>query len=92
TAQYEALLWSKPNNPDIIDPSVFDIVRGSLGSGTLSSLFSIDGNALTVLSGKVAFSADYPTQIVLIGTSPTLTPSALQFSLTAKVQLQNIGQ
>ncbi len=79
-------------NRSTVVPDGFTIARGSVASGGLDSLYTVDANPLVLRPGLVPIQGDYPAQIVLVGTSRTATPSSLRFLLTSKAQLLGIGQ
>jgi hypothetical protein len=76
----------------VVLPSTVSLFRGVLYSGSLSSLFFTDGNVLEVLTGPTLNNTEAPVQVVVTGTSPTLTPTSLTFTVTAKVDTAGTAQ
>jgi len=78
--------------PTVVLPISYSLFRGVLFSGTLSSLFYTDGNFLEVLTGPTLNNTEAPVQVIVTGTSPTLTPASLTFTVTGKVDTPGIDQ
>lgn len=68
-------------------PDGFTVVRGQLVSGGLSDLFYSDDLRLYVRNGATLNTSEPPVWLVITGTSLTVTPSALKFTLEAKVDI-----
>ena len=78
--------------PHVVLPTTYSLFRGVLFSGSLSSLFFADSNVLEVLTGPTLNNTEAAVQVVVTGTSPTLTPTSLKFTVTAKVNTPGTAQ
>ncbi|MGI8923112.1 MAG: hypothetical protein ACR2HJ_03570 [Fimbriimonadales bacterium] len=80
-------LWIRQNS--IIPPVSFDMLRGSVVSGNLSSLLSSDDNRLVMRPGAVFSNAEPPIQIRLNGISPQASPPMLSFQMESSASIGN---
>ena len=78
--------------PHVVLPSTYSLFRGLLKSGSLGSLFFADGSVLQVLTGPTLNTKEAAIQVVVTGTSPTLTPTSLSFTVTAKTNTPGPSQ
>ena len=78
--------------PEVVLPDSFSLFRGILTGGGLSDLFASDDSWMTVLPGITLNQAERQVQLVIVGTSPTETPTELRFRLEAHAEINNIGQ
>lgn len=78
--------------PNIISPSVETIERGGSISGNLASYTSDDTDRRIFKPGSVLVSTQRPVSVVLTGTLPFATPSALKIQFTSHSQLPNINE
>jgi len=88
--QTHAALWTHINTT--FNPSSFTLFRGSVVSGTLSSLFSSDDDHLALRPGAVFSTAEPPIQVILEGTSPEPSPPVLSFLLESHASISNAVQ
>ena len=75
-----------------ITPDSFSLFRGMLTGGGLSDLFASEDSWMTVLPGITLNQAERQVQLVIVGTSPTETPSELRIRVEAHAEINNIGQ
>ncbi|MHB8637884.1 MAG: Kelch repeat-containing protein [Fimbriimonadaceae bacterium] len=78
--------------PHVVLPSTYSLFRGIQSSGGLSSLFFADSNVVGVQTGPTLVSSEAPVQVVVTGTSPTLSPTSLKFTTTAKLNTPGTSQ
>lgn len=71
-------------------PDNFTIVRGKLISGLLEDLFESDDSRLVVGPWQVFNRSEWSIQVEVKGTSPTASPSRLEFILESSVSVRNI--
>lgn len=92
TWTYEIVANNATAPAQIVHAGSFSMTRGNRVSGGLTDLAFSDDSRLVAQAGTVPFLSDYPVQIVILGASPTATPSRLRFRVEAQVQYQAIGQ
>ncbi|MCH7905482.1 MAG: hypothetical protein IH944_13080 [Armatimonadetes bacterium] len=76
----------------LVLPDSFSLFRGILTGGGLSDLLASDDSWMTVLPGITLNQAERQVQLIVVGTSPTETPSELRFRVEAHAEINNIGQ
>lgn len=88
----EAFILTRPklNEPVPFQASAFQIVRGRIVSGGLSSLWQQDGDYLVIRSGVVVNASDPPIQVVIDGVCPNATPARLHALRTVSVTSPNL--
>ncbi|MHB8636140.1 MAG: hypothetical protein ACYC96_06685 [Fimbriimonadaceae bacterium] len=77
---------------DVELPASYSIYRGIYLGGTLSSLFSVDGDYLKVQTGPTLTSSEAPVSVIVNGTSTISAPADLRLSLTAHVNTPGLTQ
>lgn len=92
TWTYEIIADNATAPAQIVHAGSFSMARGNRVSGGLSDLANSDDSRLVAQAGTIPFLSDYPVQIVVIGSSPTATPSRLRLRVEGQVQYQAIGQ
>lgn len=73
-------------------PQSFQMQRGRVISGGLNELFFSDDQYLRLQPFIVLNQLEAPIQMVVNGTSPSLSPSELRFRLEAKLNINNVNQ
>ncbi|MCH7905479.1 MAG: SBBP repeat-containing protein [Armatimonadetes bacterium] len=73
-------------------PDSYELFRGFLTGGGLAELLASDDSYLTVQPGITLNQAERQVQLVIVGTSPTETPTELQIRVEAHAEINNIGQ
>ncbi len=73
-------------------PQSFQMQRGRVISGGLNELFFSDDQYLRLQPFIVLSQAEEPIQIVVNGTSPSLSPSELRFRVEARLNINNVNQ
>jgi hypothetical protein len=73
-------------------PESFQMLRGIVFSGGLSDLFYSDDQYLRLRPFIVLNQAEAPIQIVVNGTSPSLSPSELRFRVESRLNINNVNQ
>ncbi|MCH7904606.1 MAG: PD40 domain-containing protein [Armatimonadetes bacterium] len=75
-----------------VSPDSFSLFRGILTGGGLSDLLASDDSWMRVRPGITLNQAERQVQLIVVGTSPTETPSELRIRVEAHAEINNIGQ
>jgi WD40 repeat protein len=81
-----------PGLAQTVNPTSVQTFRGSLQSCVLANLFLSDDLAMSWRPGAVLSATESPIDVILTGTSPSVSPSVLQFKLEARASGPNLGQ
>ena len=77
---------------DTDEPTSYSIFRGVYYSGSLSSLFYIDGSYLELLTGPTLNTSEAPISVIVNGISTQPSPSDLRLSMTAHANTPGLTQ
>ncbi len=72
------------SSPPVL-PTSFQVFRGIRDAGTLASLFELDNDLMDIRRGITANPTEAPITLILTGASPLANPTALEFSVAARV-------
>ena len=81
---------AQPYEADL--PTSYSIYRGIYASGSLASLFSIDGDYLKVLTGPTLNTNEPPISVIVNGTTTVSSPSDLRLSMTDHANTPGLTQ
>jgi hypothetical protein len=76
----------------VVAPDEFDVVRGTLASGSVASLATDDGDRLAVLAAKRSSPLEPSLTLLVRGTAPSAAPVSLSLAIESRIDAANVGQ
>ncbi len=76
----------------IVPPTGFNVFRGVLEGGNVSSLIGSDDNYVVVKNGVTALRTESPITVEVLGTSPTQAVTILKFNVENRVSITGLNQ
>ena len=81
---------AQPYSVDL--PTSYSIYRGFYSSGSLSSLFAVDGNYLVIENGLTLNPSEPPASVIVNGTAAESSPTDLRLTITAHANTTGLSQ